>query len=131
MTINGVMSIPVFLSRFLDDDEDLHNLTFIFAESIVNKTLANIESVTNNHTKYYLKIDPKYSEQVDEFVTKFNDLSKLDNYYNCKYEEIHNIPKSIMNEFFEIRFVDNSIDRVVIVDYDKNTSYLTLESIDK
>ena len=131
LTINGVMSIPVFLTRFLDDDEEMHNLTFLFAESLVNKTLTNIESKSDNHTKYYLKIDPKYSDHVDKFVTKFKELSELDNKYNCKYEELYNVPKSIMNEYFEIRFIDNSIDRVIVVDYDKDKDYLTLESIDK
>ena len=132
LTINGVMSIPVFLTRFLDSDEEMHNLTFLFAESLVNKTLTNIESKSdNNYTRYYLKIDPKYSDHVDKFVTRFKELSELDNRYNCKYEELYDVPKSIMNEYFEIRFIDNSLDRVIVVDYDKDTDYLTLESIDK
>jgi hypothetical protein len=131
LTINGVMSIPVFLTRFLDDDEEMHNLTFLFAESLVNETLTNIESKSDIHTRYYLKIDPKYSDYVDRFVTRFKELSELDNRYNCKYEELYNVPKSIMNEYFEIRFVDNSLDRVIVVDYDKDKDYLTLESIDK
>lgn len=82
------------------------------------------------HTKYHLTVDEKYKDLISDFITRYYELVELDRYYRCKYEECTGIPKSIMNEFFEIRFEDDSEDRVIPYRFDRTSCTLTLESID-
>ena len=131
MKINGVMSIPKFLTYSLED-EILHNLIFIFAESVINNTSMEVEDPEKDHrTRYHLCIDEKYKDLISDFINRYYELVDLDRYYRCKYEDRIGIPKSIMNEFFEIRFEDDSIDRVIPERFDRTSCILTLESIDK
>lgn len=131
LKINGVMSIPLFLANSLED-ETLHNLIFIFAESIINNTEMTVQKpAKGEHLQYFLEIPEKYKDVISDFINRYYELVELDRYYRCKYEERLGMPKSIMNEFFEIRFEDESTDRVVPTRFDRTSCTLILESIDK
>lgn len=118
MQILSVESIPKILGLYFNENhvsiDDLHNFKSIFKGELITIFEDN---------KYVVCFNQRY-KVIDFLLEK----TKLDRYYNCKYEEDLQIPKSVSNESFDIKLDNNITISVYIYGYDEKLGILILDT---
>ena len=115
MYIKAIKCIPMFISRYLNNDK-------ISIDSVkeFDEILLNSEYYFYDKNKYATEL--KYKPALIDFYKKY---SQVDRYGNCLYENDLDLPKSIYYEIYSLRVISGEI-KFVSIDFDEDELLLIL-----
>ena len=115
MYIKSIKGIPVFIGRYFNEGKiSMHDIQEF------EEILTDSEYFKYDTNKYATKLKSKPA-LVDFYIKH----SKLDKYYNCKYEDELDLPKSIMNELYAVKVIGGEINNISL-DYNDEENLLVL-----
>jgi hypothetical protein len=118
MKFINIIDVPIFIKSYIFDDKSgtIENFTHIFCKYIMSIEFIEF---TNEQKEICYKYIIKDS-MVRDYIIFYLDKSKLDFYFQCKYENEKDIPKSLANELFTVELENNNIVKLYIESFDHN-----------
>lgn len=139
MKITEVVEDPIFIKHYIEEKNDIDNISIHYNEFKEYLLSANIVFFGDYNDKTMIKLEVSSNNYgVIYFVDWYIDNTRCDAQLNCKYTDILDIPKNTGNELFnlQISFDDNNIQSEnmlfyidSIVENDNDTKHIILKSI--
>lgn len=122
--LEEIVSVPTFIQKYIEKEaEHFSNVILVDFCNIIKNAKYSINHV-NNHEEYIFNVGEN-NYTVKRFIEFYLDKSLLKNDLSCRYEEELDLPKSVSNEVFIIKFEDK-ISALSLIKYESQSLYFQL-----